>query len=337
MSVEECLRLERLSHAERINHWGGAKPWGGLKLPRRVGPIQPGHISFDNAGNITRMPLLLGRPCFGQVTAYLRHGGDRQFWNPRTKRWMNSRCMRCPVVTACEAVAEERLRSTPEVAQAYREWLRAGGRRATFKGKRSSSQAKILYRNLFQVLRTRVQFTNDNDRFVIEHYETILQERREKDRERHRQKRLRARLQRARAGQFDKEVEHVLDLQRIWRQIEHDRAGKHPQGPRRLKQAAPDSSKFDAQVWLAKTRLQLRGRTVNDSNTATEMQSLGFDVHRSHGGLRDRVRRSLDRVAFLEYTSLPGRTEPIWPRFGHRELREALDFHLPQNLVRGPP
>jgi hypothetical protein len=83
---------------------------------------------------------------------------------------------------------------------------------------------------------------------------------------------------------------------------------------------------FDSQVWLAKTRLELRWKVANASNTAKEMQSLGFELRRSHNALRDRVRRSLTRVTLLERLQLPGRIEPVWPKFGQRELREALDF-----------
>jgi hypothetical protein len=196
----------------------------------------------------------------------------------------------------------------------------------SFKGKKSNSQAQIFYRDLLQLLRTQVRFTSENDPAAIAHYEAVLQERREKDRDRQREKRLRVALERASAGQFDEEVNEVLKLQRIWRQIRHAEAKTHPERPRQLEQAPSDSSVFDSQVWLAKTGLELRGKSANASNAAKEMQWLGFELHRSHNALRDRVRRSLTRVVLLERFQLPGRTEPIWPKFGQQELREALDF-----------
>jgi hypothetical protein len=326
LSVEECLRLERLSHAEKIQHWAQEEPWSGLKLPRNVPQLKAGHIFLDRAGNITKMPELIGRPCFGQVTAFLRHGGHQPFWQPVARRWMNSRCMRCPARAACEYVVEERLRATPHIEAAYREWRGAGGREATWKTKSPGGLARTHYRELLRLLRTTVQFTSENDEIAIAHYESVLRKRREKDRDRQRQKRLQRALERARAGEFNDEVEEILKLQRIWRQIRHAEAKKHPGAPRQLELAPPDSSVFDSQVWLAKTRLELRGKAVNDSNTAKEMQLLGFELHRSRNALRDRVRRSLTRVALLERFQLPGRTELVWPKFGHRELREALDF-----------
>lgn len=326
MSVEECLRLQRLSHAEKIHHWAQAKPWDGLKLPRTVRAIKAGHIFLDAAGNITKMPELIGRPCFGQVTAFLRHGGQQPFWNPAARRWMNSRCMRCPARPACEYVAEERLRATPQIEAAYRDWRGAGGREAMWKVKSHGGLARVHYRDLLHLLKTTVLFTSENDKAAIAHYETILLDRLEKDRERQKQKRLRARLERARAGQFDEKVETVLKCQRIWRQIRHGKAKKHENAPRQLMLAPPDSSKFDSQVWLAKTRLELRGKSVNANNVAKEMQALGFEVHRSCNALRDRVRRSLSRAHLLERFHLPGSPEPVWPKFGHQELREELNF-----------
>jgi hypothetical protein len=234
--------------------------------------------------------------------------------------------MRCRVVSACEGLAEERLRATPDIGRAYLAWLRAGGRKATFKPRTASSLAKSLYRELLYLLRKDVQFTNDNDRVAIAHYEAVLEERREKDRSRQRNKRLRASMERARAGQFDTRTEAILNSHRVWRQIRHAESKRHPGAPRQLELAPPDSSVFDSQVWLAKTRLELRWKVANASNTAKEMQSLGFELRRSHNALRDRVRRSLTRVTLLERLQLPGRIEPVWPKFGQRELREALDF-----------
>jgi hypothetical protein len=232
--------------------------------------------------------------------------------------------MRCPVKIACEYVVEERLRVTVEIDEAYREWKRVGGRQGTWGKERNQAQHR--YADLLRLLTTTVQFANDNDRIAIAHYEAILRARREKDRERQLRNRMKARLERARAGDFDKEVLAVLDLQRIWRQIQHAQAKKHPDCPSQLKRTPPDASVFDAQVWLGQTRLKLRRAPSNDYSIAKEMQSLGWELHRTTNALRDRVRRSLTRVALLERLKLHGLSDPVWPRFGHLELRDALDF-----------
>jgi hypothetical protein len=332
LSAEEILRLESLPHAAKIQHWGQERPWKGIRLPRNVRAVKTGHIFLDPAGNISKMPPLIGRPCFGQVTAFLRHGGQQQFWNPKTRQWMNSRCMRCPVRSACEYVVEERLRATPEIEAAYREWRSAGGRDATWKTK-SRSHASNIYRDLMRLLKSTVQFSSINDPVAIDHYRGIVEHRLERDRQRQHRKRLAARIESARAGAFDAQIEDVLDRHRIWRQIRHAEAKSHPAGPPRLKQAPSSSSLFDAQVWLGKTRIELRREAPNPSNTAHEMQALGFELHRTQNALRVAVGRSLTRIAILERTRLPGRTELIWPKFGQRELREALDFDPLRNVA----
>lgn len=327
MSAEKILRLEQLTHAEKLRHWASLKPWAGTRLPREVTQVKIGRI-FLERGKITKMQPLIGRPCFGQVTAVLRHGGHQPFWNARTRTMMNSRCMRCTVRPACEYVVDERLQVTPEIQQAHREWKRHGGREATWKSD-GPTHAENCYRELLRLLTGTVQFSSVNDPIAVAYYEEILSDRRNKDQDRQCRRRLIDRLKRARAGEFDDEVIEVLHRHRIWRQFQHAAARQHEDGPRRLKQSPVNSSSFDAYVWLAKTRLTLQKKVPNDSNVAREMQSLGLELHRTHNALRDRVRRSLTRVALLERHQMPDRLEPVWPQFGSRELQEDLAFALP--------
>lgn len=336
MSVEIILRVERMTHAEKIQHWCGESPWEGMRLPRQIKPIKPGHVFLDSDGKIMKMPSRIGRPCFGQVPAVLRHGGNQPFWNPRTRTMMLSRCMRCPVRAACEHVVDERLRVTPEIDQTYREWMHAGGREATWADV-PGGLAIIKYRDLLHLLRTTVQFSSHNDDECVVHYEKLVEARREKDRQRQRLARVNERMKRAHAGEFDSAVEQVLHGQRIWRQIEHMQAWKDPKGPRQLKRAPESSSVVDAQVWLAKTRIELRGGDANPSNTAHELHRLGFESNRLHNVLRDFVGRSLSRVALLERTAHPHRQAAIWPKFGRRELRDALAFNPLQMLELDSP
>jgi hypothetical protein len=197
--------------------------------------------------------------------------------------------------------------------------------------------AKNSYRELVRLLKTTVRFTSSNDELAIAHYENIMEAGRERDRARQRAKRLNERIRSARIGAFDSKVISILEGERLWRQIQHLLAWKHPQGPRQLKQAPQSASVFDAQVWLAKTRIELRDSIANPSNAAREMQTLGFELGRSQNALRVAVRRSLTRVSLLERTAAPGRQTPIWPKFGRRELREALDFDPLQALAPNAP
>ena len=122
MIEQKLLRLEQMSSAEKIRYWIQEKPWhmdgSRLRLPR-IKEVPAGQIKVDN-GMVTRMPLVIGRPCFGQPTAFMRHGDGRLIYSPRRKSWHPTRCGRCPASQACQFVAEERLRSTPKVAELYR-------------------------------------------------------------------------------------------------------------------------------------------------------------------------------------------------------------------------
>lgn len=321
-SAAAILRLERMSHAEKLIHWGSKNPWVGLRLPSKVTHIPVSHVRIDNNGHITKMPKLIGRPCFGQVTAFLRHGGIQQTWIPRMKKWSNSRCMRCPVRTACEFVVNTRLNATPALRAAYQEWTSMGGRATTWQAAQPGI-AMHRYRDLLRILDATVPFSSVNDKVAEAHYDQIEAARLKKDRIRNKRARARERDRKIQAGQFDDEVLGALNRERIWRRNEHRIARSHAGGPRRLNGT---SSHFDALVWLCKTRLELGGKAVNASSVAKELQLLGEEAERTHNALRSKVAGALGRVALLERTSLPGGSEPIWPKFTQAELVAHMEY-----------
>ena len=67
-------RLERLTPREKIKHWAGEKPWAGVRLKHDV-EFGINSVLMDGDWNITRQPPTVGKPCFGQPTAFARHGG----------------------------------------------------------------------------------------------------------------------------------------------------------------------------------------------------------------------------------------------------------------------
>lgn len=330
MPNPELERLERLDHPQRIRHWNSAKPWGGVRLPAIQKPFLAHRVKVDR-GSITAMPLLVGRPCFGQPTAIMRHGGGTRQWSPKTRSWVADRCLRCAVNEACKYVVAERLRATPKIDDQYREWVRLGGREATWRTDGPPGTVSLVYADLIRLLTTEIEFTSVNDALVAAHYDGLEEKRRAEDAKRKRKDRARKSEERARQGKFDEDVLQALSGQMAWRFAAHRGAQKHPKGPSQIKMAKT-ASMFDAQTWLAKTRLELRGIFANDSNVARELQAIGIEQHRSHGGLRDSVRRALSRIDLLERTRLPGRSSVIWPRFGMLELRDQLASDPLQSL-----
>jgi hypothetical protein len=331
MPNPELERLERLGHAERIRHWGTDRPWGGLRLPKIDRPFFTSRVRMDDRGNIIAMPMLIGRPCFGQPTGFMRHGGGGRQWNPRTRSWVPDRCGRCAVQSACSFVAGERLRATPQIDAKYREWAYLGGRESTWPTKGCPGTALVIYRDLVRLLERQVEFKSINDASVVAHYDELGAKHRAQDAARKRRERVNAVLEHARRGEFGQDVNGALEGQTVWRSVQHRRAQEHPQGPSRIRRASA-AALFDARAWLAKTRLEVRGVVANDSNVALEMQAIGFEQQRTHNALRDAVRRAMSRIDLLERTRLPGESEAIWPRFGARELREQLAWNSLQGF-----
>jgi hypothetical protein len=172
-------------------------------------------------------------------------------------------------------------------------------------------------------------FTSVRDQEVQRHYEQIIETKLVKDRERKRRDREKHAIAKARAGEITPAVEQILDGERMWRAVHHRWACNQPDAPKSLRHALPDMSLFDAYVWVAHTRVWLRGDTPNSYNCAAELQRMGREQERSVNALRDRVGRSIDRMHLLQRLRLDDRKGPVWPRFTLADLREGLRHQLP--------
>jgi hypothetical protein len=146
--IQKIAALERLSHQEKIRHWAKPQPWKidgkRLRLPG-VDPLPIGHILIVD-GHIQRMPNLIGRPCFGQPTAYLRNWSRVPYYSHKTKSLLPFRCSLCAVRDACKYVAERRLVATPTISTARDAWEAAGGASALDNTKRVSEASRVFRR-----------------------------------------------------------------------------------------------------------------------------------------------------------------------------------------------
>jgi hypothetical protein len=115
----------------------------------------------------------------------------------------------------------------------------------------------------------------------------------------------------------------------MWRAVEHKKACGHPEAPKSLRHALPETSMFDAHVWVAHTRVWLRGVAPNPYSCATELHQMGLERQRSVNALRDRVRRSIDRMNMLERLRLGDQENPVWPKFRLADLKEGLRYQPP--------
>lgn len=124
--------LDSESYLEKVHRFGLSHPYVDSDQKhvsiRNATYFPSTKVATDGKGNITDMPLLVGKPCFGIITAYLRHGlahptiRDERFRSPGT------RCGRCRVKHACVSVCKERIGAVPALSKAVAHWYEHGGR-----------------------------------------------------------------------------------------------------------------------------------------------------------------------------------------------------------------
>lgn len=329
MLEKKLLELERMTGAEKLDHWLGDKPWKidgtVLRLPA-VRHIHAGYIGMNDKGDITRMPPLPWRPCFGQVGAYLRHGGMDLVFNPKNGSYQKSRCARCDARNACHYVAEKRLRSSPQIGDAYQNWLAVGGRECTWgAGSSKASTPRLRLRDLLRELRN-AAFKSVNDEYVLATYQSKIDERKQKDAERKRKQRARDSVAMAKTGDVDLATAEVLEAHRLVRKANFEYLAATSDAPTRIKRCPPETADFDSLVWVAFQRIALTGAKPNPSSCAAELARMGVGNDRNQNALRSKVSRSLVRKVELEKTPLPGHQgQMTWPAFSAATLARSLE------------
>jgi len=69
--LDEIERLENMSFDEKLRYFQRKDPWDGLRLPNKIAVPRSSVNLID--GNVTRMPKLAGKPCFGNPIAWIAH------------------------------------------------------------------------------------------------------------------------------------------------------------------------------------------------------------------------------------------------------------------------
>ena len=325
MAIKDLMWLERLTWEEKILHWGKEKPWQtdgrSLRLPR-VKEISVGHVLVEE-GHIRRMPVLIGRPCFGVPTAFLRHGGQNQFFNKRTGQWTLSRCMRCEVRDACKFVAEERLSYEPGILKAWRDFEHAGGGRA-MANPRASTAWRTPWNRLKKLLIECGPLESANDELLNNHYDRLEAEHKQKERDRKARERKKLHAARAAQGKFTPEFLSAMNRQRIYRKGRIAEARKHPDAPVRLRKTPHDGPNFDSHVWLAQELLRASQQNATAYTVAKELHRLDIETGRTVNALRSRVEKSQERLLIMARTRLPGISDPVLPRFDIQEIFKEI-------------
>ncbi len=151
-------------------HFAGSDP---LKVDRRAISIKNG-VTFDATrirvnrdGDIIRQPLLFGKPCFGVITAYLRHGVGHPTKEGQLAKVSGSRCGRCGVREACIKVNQKRMLANFNLSDAVRQWYAAGGSKL-FRGKELPSMLAPWANIVKQAIEA--DFKSVNDKRVVAYW-----------------------------------------------------------------------------------------------------------------------------------------------------------------------
>lgn len=300
-------RLDHLDYRHKLRHWLNDDAWepGGLRLSFKNPSISRAATRMDR-GNITRMPLLVGRPCFGIPTAFLRYRRHTRFVKGRG-HIPAGRCTRCNAFEACHRVVETRLRAHPAIDEAWGEWLRYDGPGAFLRPDFKGSHVRTLWAYLYRALDAH-PFTSSNDAAVAAEYVRRDTEEREKDRKR----KASARREARRHGVLD-----ASDLARLEQAVK-DRRGRlstasmHPDTPPVLEQVPQASIEDLLEVWLGREVLGRQRLKPNAPGIARWIVATGRrNGSKNHAALSSRVAKDLKRIEVFEQTLWEG--EPLLP------------------------
>lgn len=320
--LDKIERLENMSFNEKLRHFNRKDPWDGLQLPNTTA-VPRSSVNLIG-GDVTRMPPLGGKPCFGNPIAWIAHGVIEtiQFKEVIGK----TRCGRCKAREGCCRVAEERLNISTEVASAAQAFRAAGGAKAYHYETQRTDAAQALGR-LERALVAAGPFTSKNDTYAANWPRDEKRRVLDNDARRQREKRARDARRELKEHLVPEEIVSQLEHERTFRIVRFRWFAKSAGAPKTVT-IDPDGTNavFTADVWRAKTLLSIRA-TRTKSITAYAIAGLMTDEGRNYGlereVLRDRVTRALKRIAVLETRLLPEANGPVWPAFSPKE---ALDW-----------
>jgi hypothetical protein len=291
--------LDELDYLAKLRHWMRSDPWtpDGARLYFK-NPVVSRSAVIIRDGHIESMPPLVGRPCFGIATAFLRYR-DHVRYTQRRGLQPAGRCADCKAREACAFVVERRLRSSASLTAAWTEWLQADGPAAFGKANYGKSLARHRWHALYREL-ARHAFRSSNDAVSVAHYHEQQRAQLEKDRVRQARKRKAARRQ----GIVDTVDLDLLEAAASTRRLRFSLALLHPDTPRELARLPGASVAELLDVWLGREVMRLRKVKPSAPNIARWIVETGrSNKSKNHAALSTRVDKDLKRIDTFE--SLP--------------------------------
>lgn len=284
--------LDLMSYREKTLHWMRPDCWkpGGARL-RFAQPKRSVRVSTDRLGNVSYMPLLVGRPCFGIVTAFVRYK-DAKKWVKGRGLLPDTRCADCKAREACERLVKERVNAFPPLLAAFKEWLLAEGPSRFADHDFEHTTAGRLWKRV-GLAAADAPFTSVNDASVAEYYRRLDEEALERDRLRKAAERQRAR----KSGTLDAGHLSDLEIAANSRLIEVLEVMDHPDAPRIITALPPESLEDMRDVWLGREVLTAQLSKSRAPDIARWIQSNGRrDGSSTFAALCTRVSKDLHRI-----------------------------------------
>ncbi|RVQ68744.1 hypothetical protein EKN06_00475 [Croceicoccus ponticola] len=311
------------NYVAEVRRFGSSQPFRDAEGTRRnlshITNLGRGAVKTDGNGNVTEMPLLEGKPCFGRPERFVRGIFDGKPWVDEggTYRAGGTPCHSCETKTlgtflACSDLSIERMESSAAIEPAFVEWIEATG---DDHGPRCFVGANgKRWDGFLAAIEAHGGWTNINDDQTK--VAAIANAEREKNRRRESEnvRRKRTRDLRASHGQtITPEYLHALDLER-GRRARHLKSLKNVQGAKPqdtlwLRNLPDATCERIADVWRAKELLQRERGISTGKAIAEQLVANG----RAHGmalpTLQARVSEDLKRVAKLEGDGIRA---PLW-------------------------
>jgi hypothetical protein len=307
-----------------VRKFGGPLPYrkengGQLHLQHQT-QFAPVEVETDRGGNITQMPLLLRKPCFGRPERYIRgclkvgaEYGDADDQGARARG--RTQCGRCPVALACGKVAFERIDSAPAISKALTAWIDAndarkldGSRPLSFYG-----ELRRLWDAFLQAVIDHGGWSSFNDDNVRLH-----EVRKAKDDRRKHNEARRRRTARRRAAYSGTAKPLTVDYFNAL-QVERDSRARHLKQLRVsakkdpwLFKLPPERCDRIADVWQGREMLTRAAQKSTGVAIAKWMVREGRNYGLAERSLVSRVCDDLKRIAKLETDFGSG---PLWPKW----------------------
>lgn len=284
---------------------GNQKPWEMWPRLSHADVIHPADVELDSAGNITAMPLLRRKPCFGRPEVFFRQGGRVRMATNRWGKRIESRshqCGKCPLETwqSCAKVATHRVKANPDILTAFLAWKSSWnthpGATAVYTGEGSGQ----LWGAFKEAIGARGPFSNVNDQaLAIE-----AAHKREAQTETWRQSKATYRDRVRAKRRADQQPPTLQYAQNAWDECERRRDAIEavlgdPTMPKCLSKVAMKDRRrtaaLTAHAWFVRELLIESGREPGPSRIAAKMVVMGLNEGVSLATLKNRVPADIAR------------------------------------------